>query len=210
MRRSSFPRLILAALLLSVPAVAQSTNRDSAAVHFVQAMMHHHAQAIVMGEMVPSHTARTNLRTAARRIVVSQTDEIAQMRRWLERRHAAVPTLDTSAPDTMSHSMPGMGTGGTQMASESPRMPGMVTHEQLMALARSRGTKFDELFRRFMIAHHEGALKMVADLFAIPGATDDPELFQLTSDIDADQRAEIARMRSMLTAKPVKKSKHKR
>ncbi|MBA3645979.1 MAG: DUF305 domain-containing protein [Gemmatimonadaceae bacterium] len=210
MQRSSFPQLVLAALLLSVPAVAQSTDRDSAAVHFVQGMMHHHAQAIVMGEMAPSHTARTNLRTAARRIVASQTDEIAVMRRWLERRHAAVPSINTSAPDMMSHSMPGMDMGGMQMASDSLRMPGMVTHEQLMALARSRGTKFDKLFGRFMIAHHEGALKMVADLFAIPGATDDPELFQLTSDIDADQRAEIARMRSMLTAKPDMKTKHKR
>lgn len=204
MQRSSFLRLMVAASLLPAPAIAQSTSRDSAAIHFVQGMMHHHAQAIVMGEMVPSHTARKDLATAARRIVVSQTDEIALMRRWLEHRHLTVPAIDTAPPDTLAHSMEGMQMSAMHVMMHSPRMPGMLTHEQLVELARSRGTKFDGLFLRFMIGHHEGALKMVADLFAVPGATDDPELFQLASDIDADQRAEIARMRTMLAAKPQK------
>jgi uncharacterized protein (DUF305 family) len=147
--------------------------------------------------MVPTHTSRADLRTAARRIVVSQTDEIALMRRWLERRHFAVPSIDTAPPDPASHSMAGMDMGGMRMSPESPAMPGMLTHDQLLRLARSRRNAFDSLFFKSMIAHHEGALKMVAELFAVPGATDDPELFQLASDIDADQRAEIARMRSM-------------
>jgi uncharacterized protein (DUF305 family) len=213
MQRFSFLRVVAAASMFPAPVIAQSASRDSAAAHFVQGLMDHHAQAIVMGDMVPSHTVRGDLRNAARRIVVSQRDEIALMRRWLEARHLTVPAVDTLAPDTTSHSMAGMDMSGMHMTTNSPRMPGMLTHDQLVELARSRGTKFDELFLRFMIAHHEGALKMVADLFAVPGATDDPQLFQLASDIDADQRAEINRMRSMQAAKVSKakstRTKHK-
>jgi len=51
---------------------------------------------------------------------------------------------------------------------------------------------------------HEGALTMVAKLFGTTGATQDPEIFQLASDIDADQRAEITRMQQMLSTHPVR------
>jgi uncharacterized protein (DUF305 family) len=51
-----------------------------------------------------------------------------------------------------------------------------------------------------MIRHHEGAITMVAELLASPGAGQDPELFGLASDVDAGQRAEIARMRGLQRA----------
>jgi uncharacterized protein (DUF305 family) len=201
--------LLFPAILCSASETfGQAVPADSAAVHFVQGMMRHHAQAIVMGEMVRSHTIRADLTTASRRIVVSQTDEIALMRRWLEHRHLSVPAIDTAAPDTLSHSMNGMQAGAMHMTMDPGQMPGMLTHDQLVELARSHGTGFDDKFLRFMIGHHEGALKMVADLFAVPGATDDPELFQLASDIDADQRAEIARMQGM-ASKSVRASKQR-
>jgi uncharacterized protein (DUF305 family) len=50
-----------------------------------------------------------------------------------------------------------------------------------------------------MIQHHEGALVMVADLFATQGAGQESEIFRFASDVDADQRAEIRRMRTMQT-----------
>jgi uncharacterized protein (DUF305 family) len=49
-----------------------------------------------------------------------------------------------------------------------------------------------------MIQHHEGALVMVEELFASPGAAQETEIFRFASDVDADQRAEIARMQRML------------
>lgn len=215
MRR--FSLFLIGSAFFAAPLVAraQSTAGDSAAVYFMQGMMHHHAQAIVMGHLVPTHTRNKALNTAAGRIVVSQSDEIALMRRWLEHRQMTVPAIDTSTPDTLSHAMSGMDMSGMNMSGMDMKpgaihMPGMLTHAQLVKLARARGTTFDGLFLRFMIAHHEGALKMVADLFAVPGATNDPELFQLASDIDADQRAEIARMRSMSAAMQAPKKAHKR
>jgi uncharacterized protein (DUF305 family) len=49
-----------------------------------------------------------------------------------------------------------------------------------------------------MIKHHEGALVMVKALFSEPGAGQESDIFAFASDVDADQRAEIDRMRSML------------
>jgi uncharacterized protein (DUF305 family) len=81
-------------------------------------------------------------------------------------------------------------------------MPGMLTDAELAALAAATGPEFDRLFLELMIKHHEGALVMVKDLFASPGAGQEPELFVLASDIEADQRGEIRRMRAMLAASP--------
>jgi uncharacterized protein (DUF305 family) len=40
---------------------------------------------------------------------------------------------------------------------------------------------------------------MVSDLFANPGAGQEPEIFAFASDVDADQRIEIDRMSAMLS-----------
>jgi uncharacterized protein (DUF305 family) len=78
-------------------------------------------------------------------------------------------------------------------------MPGMLTAEELARLAAAKGGTCDRLFLEFMIRHHEGALTMVQDLFSVAGAGQEPELYRFASDVDAEQRAEIARMRKLLT-----------
>lgn len=166
--------------------------------------MHHHAQAIVMSNLAPTHTTRPDILVATRKIGVSQRDEIALMARWLNRHGQPAPAVDTSPPNTTASpaSMPGMSMPSMSADSMHPAlMPGMLTASQMSQLAHAHGAAFDSLFLKFMIAHHEGALKMVADLFGVPGATDNSEIFQLASDIDADQRAEIARMQSMQRTK---------
>ena len=49
-----------------------------------------------------------------------------------------------------------------------------------------------------MIKHHEGALVMVEELFSSPGPASSRISFAFASDVDADQRMEIARMSAML------------
>ena len=51
-----------------------------------------------------------------------------------------------------------------------------------------------------MISHHEGALKMVDELFESYGALQDDDMFKFASDIYADQTTEIERMQKMLAA----------
>jgi uncharacterized protein (DUF305 family) len=77
-------------------------------------------------------------------------------------------------------------------------MPGMLTPEQLAELEKARGSDWDRLFLRAMIRHHEGAIKMVDDLFASHGALQDEDVYKLASDIYADQSTEIERMQKML------------
>ncbi|MEX1187423.1 MAG: DUF305 domain-containing protein [Gemmatimonadaceae bacterium] len=150
---------------------------------FMHHMTMHHAQALEMTSLVPGRNASPGLGLLAERIDVSQKDEIALMRRWLERRGKPLPP----PPPPGDHMMP--------MA-----MPGMLTDAEMARLRAATGSEFERLFLELMIKHHEGALAMVSELLGSQGAAQDSELFALVSDIDADQRAEIARMQSMLRA----------
>ena len=153
-------------------------------VQFMQGMILHHAQALVMAGWAPTRAQRSAIKVLAERIDVSQRDEIAFMERWLRERRQTVP--ETHAAHGMSGHV----------------MPGMLTAEQLAQLEKARGAEFDRLFLTFMIQHHEGALSMVTDLFASPGAAQDVYVFRFASDVEADQTAEIERMRSMLALQP--------
>jgi uncharacterized protein (DUF305 family) len=157
-------------------------THTAADVRFMQGMIAHHGQAVTMAALVPGHSRRADMRLLAERIDVSQKDEIAMMRRWLTKRGAEVPD-----PSAHQHHA-----GGDAL------MPGMLTEAELAQLGQASGAEFDRLFLTFMIRHHEGALTMVAGLFASRGAAQEPEIFSFASEVDADQRAEIARMRAML------------
>ena len=129
------------------------------------------------------------------RITVSQKDEIAMMQQWLRDRHQQVPPRDaqpggqTVAGNSMS--MPGMAMSDTLM-------PGMLTSEQLTELAKTTGDEFDKLFLADMRRHHEGALVMVKSLLGTTGSGQEAEVFRFASEVDSDQRAEIARMNALL------------
>jgi uncharacterized protein (DUF305 family) len=77
-------------------------------------------------------------------------------------------------------------------------MPGMLTDDQMQQLAAAHGGDFDRLFLQGMIAHHQGALSMVAELMKQPGAAQESEIFGFIADVEADQQAEIDRMGAML------------
>jgi uncharacterized protein (DUF305 family) len=164
-------------------AVGAPMVRDTSPdVRFIRGMLAHHAQALEMTALVPARTTRQDIRLLAERIDVSQRDEIAVMERWLRARGEAVPAAGAHAHHGGDH----------------PRMPGMLTSEEMARLAAATGAEFERLFLELMIRHHEGALVMVAELFASPGGGQESEMFQIASDVDADQRAEIARMQRML------------
>ena len=155
---------------------------DAADIRFMQDMIVHHAQALTMTALVPSRTATDAVRLLAERMTIAQRDEIGMMERWLRRRATHLPPADSSHRQHMNHA----------------DMPGMLTRDDLARLAGAAGQEFDRLFLLLMIRHHAGALTMVEQLFATPGAAQDTAVYFLAADIDADQRAEIARMRMML------------
>ena len=174
------------------------TGYTAADVAFVQGMIGHHAQALEMVALLPSRTGRQDLRLLAERIRVSQETEIATMRQWLRARGEAVPMIMSGAAHSHGDDMGGMDHAGM----DHELMPGMLTHAQMDALVAASGPAFERLFLESMIRHHQGALQMVAELFATQGSGQEPQLFGMASDVDADQRAEIARMQALLAALP--------
>jgi uncharacterized protein (DUF305 family) len=157
-------------------------------VRFMTDMIGHHAQAIVMAGMAPSHGASPSVQTLAARITNTQQDEIATMQQWLRDRGRPMPEVHAGA-ELIVHG-----------ADHAVRMPGMLTSEQMQELDRARGAEFDRLFLTYMIQHHEGAVVMVRELFAVDDAAQDEAVFRFASDIQADQETEIARMEILLQA----------
>jgi uncharacterized protein (DUF305 family) len=159
-------------------------------VHFMSGMIGHHAQALVMSEMAPRNGASPQVQTLAARIINAQNDEIATMQKWLSDRGQPVPRIEISGTTLKVD-------GGHAM-----HMPGMLTPEQIRELDQARGPEFDRLFLTYMIQHHQGAVTMVHELFAIDGAAQDEAAFKLASDIQVDQITEINRMKLMLESLP--------
>jgi uncharacterized protein (DUF305 family) len=150
-------------------------------VEFMQGMIAHHGQAVYMSRMAAAHHAESRVMKLAQKIDQSQVAEIRIMQEWLRRNGQVAP--DSAAWRTVS-------------------MPGMLTKAQLDSLDAATGTAFDHAYLTFMIQHHEGALKMVDDLFATPGAAQDVDVSVFANDVVTVQTAEINAMRRMLSNLP--------
>ncbi len=150
-------------------------------VDFMQDMIIHHHQALLMAKLAAPSTNNQAILDLAGRIDVSQADEISFMQDWLGEREEQV------ADPTAEHS-----------EHTHHNMMGMATPEQMTQLAESKSTDFDRLFLTLMIDHHDGAIKMVEELREQPGSTYDPILNEFVSDITNDQAVEIERMNALL------------
>ena len=173
------PSKVIAAAQAADLSHVQATDAD---VKFMQGMIGHHQQAVEMVALIPTHSTRPDMQLLGKRIDLSQQDEMKMMRRWLEVRGKEVPG---------EHAMHMHG---------ATLMPGMLTAEEMDRLAAAKGSEFDRLFLEGMMKHHGGAITMVNELFATPGAGQEVEIFSFASDVDADQRMEIDRMGAMLNA----------
>ncbi len=159
---------------VTLPAGSIVTEAD---VRFMQGMIAHHAQAVVMSRMAAARGASPRLLKLANKIDLAQAGEIRLMQDWLREYGQFVP--DTSSWRGMT-------------------MPGMLTSAELAALDASRGPEFDRRFLELMIRHHQGALLMVADLIATPRAAQEVDISVFANDVETTQTAEIGLMRQML------------
>ena len=160
---------------------------SDADIEFMSGMIPHHAQAVLIAGWAKSHGARPDIAVLCERQVIAQRDEITFMRNWLRDRGQPVP-----APDATHHRMKMNGVEHDML------MPGMLSPDELAQLDKVRGPEWDRLFLVSMIKHHQGALKMVDDLFGSYGAMQDDDVYTLASDIHADQTIEIERMQKLL------------
>jgi len=169
-------------VVAKVPAF-HDNNYTDADVKFMQGMIHHHNQALLMAAMIRTHTASPELIAMGQKIQLSQSGEIQAMKEWLTARKQSVPMI--------------MADGTVMDHGDMAPMPGMLTPQQMKALDTARGAKFDELFLTGMIQHHKGALKMVADLREAGGGKE-PNIGDFLNEVDNDQRMEIVRMYGLL------------
>ena len=163
-----------------IPKGALYTKAD---VEFMQGMIAHHAQAIVMSRMARSHGANPQVLKLSNKIDQSQVPEIRIMQGWLERNKQFAP--DTSSWHHMT-------------------MAGMLTTAQLNELEAAKGVDFDRAYLRLMIQHHAGALKMVDDLFSSSLAGQEVDVNVFANDVVTAQTTEIGIMQKLLTQLPAK------
>ena len=199
--RRTFAALSVLALLVAAPASARAQHSMDHSMHnmgreivipkgalftkadveFMQMMIAHHAQAIVMARMAEANGANPSVLKLSRKIDQSQIPEIQIMQDWL-RRHGQF------APDTSSW--------------HDVRMDGMLTDDELATMNKARGVQFDRLFLTGMIKHHAGAIKMVDELFKSPGAGQEVDANVFANDVVAAQTAEIGIMKRLLAQLP--------
>lgn len=117
-----------------------ATSFSEADLMYAQMMIPHHEQAVEMAELAPTRTSNVEVLTIAKKIKSAQAPEIAVMAAWLGGKAAEL------------HSGHSMGTNG------------MLTGAQFEELKNSVDSKFDSLFTKYMIAHHEGAIEMTQDV----------------------------------------------
>jgi uncharacterized protein (DUF305 family) len=163
-----------------VPKGAPYTKAD---VEFMQGMIAHHSQAIVMSRMAASHGANPQVLKLSNKIDQSQVPEIHIMQLWLGRNNQFAP--DTSSWHNMT-------------------MAGMLTSEQLKELDAARGIEFDRAYLQMMIQHHAGALKMVNDLFTVSNAGQEVDVNVFANDVVTSQTGEIGIMQKLLNQLPAK------
>jgi uncharacterized protein (DUF305 family) len=155
-------------------------EHTAADTDFMQDMIVHHAQALEMAGLVGERTDSDDMPLLAERITVSQESEITLIEQWLTDRGEDVP----ESGDHAEHGL----------------MPGMATPEQIAELGDARGPAFDALFLQLMIAHHQGALAMVEQLYTAGGGLE-PAVDGFAREVEADQTIEIMRMTDMQSAR---------
>ncbi len=151
---------------------------NTADIEFAQGMIAHHQQAIEMAEIAldPNVGASPAVIDLATRIKGAQDPEVELMTGWLTAAGEPV-AMDTSEGHDMSS------------------MEGMMTAEQMDAMAAMTGADFDQIWLQMMIAHHEGA---VSQSQTVKANGSNADVLALADTIINAQQAEITEMQALL------------
>ena len=150
---------------------AHSMSMGGDEAMFLQMMIPHHQQAIVISDLAISISKNEDILKLANQIKGAQDPEIDQMKSWLKA---------AGLGEDPGHSM--------------HAMAGMLTDSQLEQLKNSTGKDFDRQFLSGMIAHHEGAVEMVRMI----ENSSDLKLRDFGEQINQSQSSEITVMKQLL------------
>jgi uncharacterized protein (DUF305 family) len=161
---------------------------NNADVTFATDMIPHHAQAIEMVTLTDTRTLDPEVKELADSIREAQAPEVETMVDWLTAWGEEVPetSIDhTNAGHDMSD-MPSM---------ESSDMPGMMSADDMQALANASDAEFQDMWLEMMMEHHQGAIEMAKTEQADGKYLD---AMSLAESIESSQQAEIEQIKSLL------------
>jgi len=148
------------------------SSLSAADIMFLQMMIPHHEQAIEMSKLAAANTSNPEVLDLAARIEAAQQPEINLMKKLL---------TDAGQPMMSDH-----------MMGDS----GMMSNEDMSALASAKNQEFDVLYLSGMIDHHDGAIAMADGVSESANA----EVNGLANSIITSQTAEIEEMTKLLAA----------
>lgn len=160
---------------------ASSEDFNDADVTFATEMIPHHQQAVEMAELAADRADSPEVRQLAEDIEAAQDPEIETMTQWLRDWGQEAPS------GSMDHGDMGHG--------DPEEMPGMMDETEMGRLTESEGAAFDRMFLQRMVEHHEGAIEMARTEQA---NGENPDAVALAEQVEADQEAEIAKMKELL------------
>ncbi|KGN31494.1 hypothetical protein N802_03765 [Knoellia sinensis KCTC 19936] len=186
-------------------AAPSAIAHTAADVAFMEGMVAHHEQALVMTALTRTNTSNSDLALMAERMDVSQRDEIVLLQNWLKQHASGSADASGTVGGHAGHGSTGVGTRSATPTGSggaaTHTMPGMLSDTELAQLRSARGAEFDRLFLQYMIRHHEGAIVMVEELLTGGEGGQASDVFLVAQDMSSDQGIEIAKMKAMLAAR---------
>ena len=165
-----------------VPAPPESADWNVADATYLTMMVPHHAQALAMADLAEDRAEDRRVLALARSIDRGQSREIVVMATWL---------VDHGLPEPTQEDVEAM----NAMAGSPGGMVGMLSPDQMTALAAADGADFDRLFLTGMVQHHHGAVAMADEVLA---QGEDIRVTEMATDVIAVQNGEIRRMEDLL------------
>jgi uncharacterized protein (DUF305 family) len=160
---------------------------NDADVEFAVAMIPHHAQAIQMVTLTDTRTLDPEVRQLAERIRAAQSPQVETMVDWLTAWGEEVP--ETSMDHSHGDHEPG------EMPEGMDDLPGMMSPDEMQALADAADGEFQVLWLEMMVEHHAGAIEMA--LTEIDKGRH-PDALSMAESIAASQQAEIDEIGQLL------------
>lgn len=179
--------LMAGAYLLGDRAGDSPPGEESVDVGFARDMGTHHAQAVLLANLLRDRTDDETLRLLATDIALTQQSQIGQMRGWLDT-WGRPPTSVEPPMQWMDHP-----------AGEA--MPGLASDEEIAELTAAKGADAEALFLELMIRHHEGGLHMAR---VAAEDAEEPYVRALATGMVESQTTDISNMADLLAARGVR------
>lgn len=158
----------------NIPSQQSSTMMGNMDKQFIEQMIPHHDDAIIMAKLALEKSQRSEIKELANTIIKTQSDEITNMRKWYK---------DWYGTDVPENAMENSGMG----------MRGGMMNSSMDSQSLADASDFDKEFLTQMTMHHRMAVMMAQMMLS---NTDRTEMKQLRQDIIDAQTREINQMQA--------------